>query len=220
MRILEAFALHNLGMTEARLGLVDRGIEMQREAGRIADETGAARLRIHARVYEALLLLWRIGQARAEGHDIQESSDLAAAQALASFVEAEVRQLPALLPTARFVSAAVSYSRGEIGEALGLAQEAVELTRANPVEEWEELTHLTLIETLFAVDDDGGADSALEAAFSAICDRARKIARVEHRNAYLERIPEVARIVDLAKERLGKSLPFFNSLPLRPPPKG
>jgi hypothetical protein len=208
MRILEAFALHNLGMTEARLGLVDRGIEMQREAGRIADETGAARLRIHARVYEALLLLWRIGQARAEGHDIQESSDLAAAQALASFVEAEVRQLPALLPTARFVSAAVSYSRGEIGEALGLAQEAVELT------------HLTLIETLFAVDDDGGADSALEAAFSAICDRARKIARVEHRNAYLERIPEVARIVDLAKERLGKSLPFFNSLPLRPPPKG
>lgn len=219
MRILEAFALHNLGMTEARLGLVDRGIEMQREAGRIADETGAARLRIHARVYEALLLLWRIGQARAEGHDIQESSDLAAAQALASFVEAEVRQMPALLPTARFVSAAVSYSRGEIGEALGLAQEAIELTRSNPVEEWEELTHLTLIETLFAVDDDSGADSALETAFVAICDRARKIARAEHRNAYLERIPEVARIVDLAKERLSKSLPFFNSLPLRPPPK-
>jgi hypothetical protein len=29
----------------------------------------------------------------------------------------------------------------------------------------------------------------------------------------------VHRIVELAKARLGKSLPFFASLPLRPPPK-
>ncbi|NUP12674.1 MAG: protein kinase [Polyangiaceae bacterium] len=218
MRILEAFALHNLGMTEARLGLVDRGIEMQREAGKIADETGAARLRIHARVYEALLLLWRVAQARAEGSDIQDASDLAAAQFLAAFVEAEVRGVPVLLPTSKFVSAAVAYSRGAMDEALELAREAVKLMQERPVEEWEELTYLTLIETLFVFDRDADADRVIETAFSAICDRARKISRAEHRNAYLERIPEVARIAELARERLAKTLPFFAALPLKRPP--
>jgi tetratricopeptide (TPR) repeat protein len=218
MRILEAFALHNLGMTEARLGLVDRGIEMQREAGKIADETGAARLRIHARVYEALLLLWRVAQAHADGSDIQDAGDLAAAQFLAAYVEAEVRSVPVLLPTSKFVSAAVTYSRGATEEALELAMEAVKLLKDQPVEEWEELTHLTLIETQLALEDDAAANHAIEEAFSLVCERARKITRTEHRNAYLERIPEVCRIVELAKERLGKSLPFFAALPLRPPP--
>lgn len=218
MRVLEAFALHNLGMTEARLGFVDRGIEMEREAGRIADECGAARLRIHARVYEALLLLWRVAQVRDDGHDTQDASDLAAAQALASFVEAEVRSIPVLVPTSKFVSAAIAYSRGALEDALELARDAVALTQNRPVEEWEELTHLTLIETFAALEDDASADRATEAAFSAICERARKITRSEHRHAYLDRIPEVARIVDLARERLGKNLPFFASLPLKPPP--
>lgn len=219
MRILEGFALNNLGLTEARLGLVDRGIEMQREAGRAADDTGAARLRIHARVYEALLLLWRIAQARADGHDTHDASDLAAAEGLAAFVEAEVRSVPVLLPTARFISAAVAYSRGAIEEALVAATEAVRLLNEQPIEEWEELTHLTLIETLLAADQETEANKALEVAFSRICDRARKISRAEHRHAYLERIPEVSRIVDLARERLGKSLPFFAALPLKRPPK-
>ncbi len=218
MRILEGFALNNLGLTEARLGLVDRGIEMQREAGRAADDTGAARLRIHARVYEALLLLWRIAQARADGHDTSDASDLAAAEGLAAFVEAEVRSVPVLLPTARFISAAVAYSRGAIDEALVAATEAVRLLSEQPIEEWEELTHLTLIETLLAAEQEAEANKALEAAFSKICDRARKITRAEHRHAYLERIPEVNRIVDLARERLGKSLPFFAALPLKRPP--
>lgn len=220
MRILEAFALHNLGMTEARLGLVDRGIEMQREAGKIADETGAARLRIHARVYEALLLLWRIAQARADGYDIQDASDLAAAQFLAAYVEAEVRSVPVLLPTSKFLSAAVAYSRGSLEEALDLAKDAVRLLQDNPVEEWEELTYLTLIETSIALGAEAEANQVLESAFQSICDRARKIARSEHRHAYLERIPEVNRLVTFARERLGKNLPFFAALPLKPPPPG
>lgn len=220
MRILEAFALHNLGMTEARLGLVDRGIEMQREAGRIADETGAARLRIHARVYEAVLVLWRIAQARADGHDMQDASDLAAAQALSAFVNAEVRNIPVLLPTARFVAAAVAYSRGELEDALVLSRDAVELLKKQPVEEWEELTHLTLIESLLGFEDQElEANRRIDAAFSMVVERARKIGRAEHRHAYLERIPEVNRIIELAHERLGKNLPFFASLPLKPPPR-
>ncbi len=219
MRILEGFALNNLGLTEARLGLVDRGIDMERESGRIADETGAARLRIHARVYEALLLLWRVAQARADGHEMQDASDLAAAAALASFVEAEVRSVPVLSPTARFICAAVAYSRGALEEAIALSGDAVRLLAEQPMEEWEELTHLTLIESLIADEQDEQANLALDAGFTLVCERARKISRAEHRHAYLERIPEVFRIIELARERLGKSLPFFAALPLKPPPR-
>ncbi len=105
-----------------------------------------------------------------------------------------------------------------IDEALVAATEAVRLLSEQPIEEWEELTHLTLIETLLAAEQDAEANKALEVAFAKICDRARKITRAEHRHAYLERIPEVNRIVELARERLGKSLPFFAALPLKRPP--
>ncbi len=219
MRILEAFALHNLGMAEARLGFVDRGVDMQHDAGRIADETGAARLRIHARVYEAMLMLWRYGQARSEGRVGTEASDLSSAQALAAFVEAEVRAVPALSAVSRFLSAAVAYSRGAVDDALAHARAALEIHQRMPMEEWEELTHLTLIETLHVKGDAAEANKALENAFQAVCDRARKIQRPEHRTAYLERIPEVERIVSMARTRLGKSLPFFAALPLKPPPR-
>jgi tetratricopeptide (TPR) repeat protein len=220
MRILEGFALHNLGMAEARLGFVDRGIEMQREAGRIADETGAARLRVNARVYESLLLLWRYAMARAEGRAGQDASDLGAAQALAAFVQAEVRNLPALATTAKVLGAAVAFSRGQLDDAATLARDAITAVAKEPLEEWEELLYLTHVETVLAKGaPKEEADQAIEQAFSVVCERARKIGRTEHRNAYLERLPEVRRIVEIAREKLGKSLPFFASLPLKPPPK-
>jgi hypothetical protein len=219
MRILEASALHNLGMSEARLGLVDRGLEMQREAGRIADETGAARLRVNARLYEALLLLWRYAVARAEGRASPDASDLQAAQALAAFVQAEARALPALATSAKFITAAVAYSRGQLQDARDSAQSAVDALATVPMEEWEELLYLTLVETQLAMGDGAAADRALEGAFNCVCDRARRIARPEHRNAYLDRTPEVRRIVELAKTRLNKTLPFFNAILLKPPPK-
>lgn len=219
MRILEASALHNLGMSEARLGLVDRGIEMQREAGRIADETGAARLRVNARLYEALLLLWRYAIARAEGRASPDASDLGNAQALAAFVQAEARTLPALATAAKFITAAVAYSRGQLQEARDTATSAIAALATVPMEEWEELLYLTLVETHLALGENEAADKVLDAAFTGVCDRARKIARTDHRNAYLDRIPEVGRIVSLAKTRLGRTLPFFASIPLKPPPK-
>jgi tetratricopeptide (TPR) repeat protein len=220
MRILEASALHNLGMSEARLGLVDRGLEMQREAGRIADETGAARLRVNCRLYEALLLLWRYALARAEGRaSSSDASDLNAAQGLAAFVQAEARTLPALATSAKFITAAVAYSRGQLQDAREQASSAVASLATVPMEEWEELLYLTLVETHLALGENAEADKVLEAAFNCVCERARRIARTEHRNAYLDRMPEVGRIVSLARTRIGKTLPFFNTIGLKPPPK-
>lgn len=217
MRILEAFALHNLGMCEARLGLVERGLEMQRQAGKIADETGAARLRVHARVYEAILLLWREQQLRDEGRT-NDGAELEAATALASYVEAEVRGLEALRPTGCFLLARVALARHDHARAAEHARRAIELVERTPVEEWEELTHLTLVEAELALGHVDRAHAALDAAFLVVCDHARRIPRLEQRNSYLGRVPEVREIVTLARERLGRSLPFFAALPpLRPP---
>ncbi len=217
MRILEAFALHNLGMCEARLGLVERGLEMQRQAGKIADETGAARLRVHARVYEAVLLLWREQQLRDEGRT-NDGAELEAATALASYVEAEVRGLEALRPTGCFLLARVALARHDHARAAAHARRAIELVERTPVEEWEELTHLTLVEAELALGNVDAAHAALDAAFMVVCEHARRVPRLEQRNSYLGRVPEVREIVTLARERLGRSLPFFAALPpLRPP---
>ena len=71
------------GMSYARLGNLDEGIDCQRQAARIADETGAARLRIHTRCYEAIFLVWR-----------GAPGDLGAALTLARYVCEETRQPP------------------------------------------------------------------------------------------------------------------------------
>ncbi len=114
MRILEAFALHNLGMCEARLGHFDRGIRMQRDAYKIADETHAARLRFHARVYEILFVLWKASAARARGADITD--DLARARSLLATIEELASSLPSLAATASFVAAEVHLAVFAAGE--------------------------------------------------------------------------------------------------------
>src|SRR5262249_39498644 len=100
MRILEAFALHNAGMSYARLGNLDEGIDCQRHAARIADETGSARLRVLTRCYEAIFLVWR-----------GAPGDLGAAHSLAAFALEEARVSPTLYLVALFVTARVQLAR-------------------------------------------------------------------------------------------------------------
>ncbi|MFT3764189.1 MAG: protein kinase [Minicystis sp.] len=196
MRILEAFSLHNVGMSYARLGNLDEGISCQRHAARIADETSAARLRIHTRCYEAIFLVWR-----------GAPGDLGAAHTLARFVCDETRSIPALYTTAIFVLAKVQLARRYLESALELSREAIQRLEALPVEEWEEFTRLTMVESLLAMGHEQEADMVLDAAFQAVATHAGRVAGPDHRKAYLTRIEEVRRIVDLARDRLGRLLP-------------
>ena len=196
MRILEAFALHNLGMSYARLGNLDEGISCQRHAARIADETSAARLRIHARCYEAIFLVWR-----------GAPGDLSAAHALARFVCDETRSIPALYTAALFVLAKVQLARRYLESAVELAREAHQRIAMLPVEEWEEYTRLTLVESLAAMSLDQEADAVLDTALRSILARASAIGRPEQRQAYLTRLEEVRRLVELGRERLGRNMP-------------
>jgi tetratricopeptide (TPR) repeat protein len=204
MRILEAFSLHNVGMSYARLGNLDEGISCQRHAVRIADETSAARLRIHARCYEAIFLVWR-----------GAPGDLAAAHTLARYVCEETQQHPGLYTIARFVLAKVQLSRRYVESAMEIAREVNQRLAAGPVEEWDEYMRLTLIDALFALGYEADADAVIDTAFRAVIDHAGAIARSDQRQAFLTRLEEVRRIVELAGERLGRSLPEFPDRPSR-----
>jgi len=194
MRILEAFALHNLGMSYARLGHRDLGIDHERQAARIADETNAARLRVNTRIYETVFLVWRGGP-----------GDLSAALNLARWAVEETRTQPALQSIAIFALSRVQLARRAVDAAIELARDANGRLDAAPVEEWEEMIRLTLIEALLTVGETEEADAALDQAFRALKERVRNIRQAHHRDAFVRRNEEVYRIVQLAYHRLGLS---------------
>jgi eukaryotic-like serine/threonine-protein kinase len=198
MRILEAFALHNAGMSYARLGNLDEGISSQRHAARIADETGAARLRVLTRCYEAIFLVWR-----------GAPGDLGAAHTLARYAGEEAHGSPSLYLVALFVLAKVQLARRYLESALEAAREVNQRLAAGPVEEWDEYMRLTLVEALYTMDHREEGDAALEDAFRAVVARASTIGRGDHRRAFLTRNEEVRRVVELGGERLGRVLPPF-----------
>jgi tetratricopeptide (TPR) repeat protein len=205
MRILEGFSIHNLGMSYARLGHVDQAIDFERRAATIADECGAARLRVLARVYEAVFLVWR-----------GAPGDHGAALTIARYVAEETKNHPALGVAAHFALARVQLARRSLDAALEAAREANQRLASGPVEEWEEFIRLTLVETLIALGHHDEADAVLDVAFRALIERVGAIRRVDHRAAFLGRNEEVASIVSLAAERLGRALP---SMPAAPPPR-
>jgi tetratricopeptide (TPR) repeat protein len=199
MRILEAFALHNLGMSYARLGNLDLGIDHQRQAARIADETNAARLRINTRIYEIIFLIWR-----------GAPGDLATALNLARWVVDETQAQPALQILAVFALSRVQLARRAIEAAVETARDANARLAAAPVEEWEELIRLTLIEALLASGEEQEANAALDAAFTSLSEHVMSIRYTHHRDAFVRRNAEVYRITELAYHRLGR---YFQQSP-------
>ena len=186
------------------IGNLDEGISCQRHAGRIADETSAARLRIHARCYEAIFLVWR-----------GAPGDLAAANTLARYVCEETQQNPGLYTVALFVLAKVQLARRYLESALEIARDVNQRLDAGPVEEWDEYMRLTMIDALFALGYHADADTVIDTAFRAVVEHAAAIAQSDQREAFLTRLEEVRRIVELAGERLGRALPDFSDRPAR-----
>ncbi|MEZ4300764.1 MAG: protein kinase [Polyangiaceae bacterium] len=195
-RILEAFSLHNGGMSCARLGQIDEGIEYQREAARIADECNAARLRINARVYEAIFLVWR-----------GAPGDLGAALSIARYLVEETRSVPSLQINASFAYARVQLARRDLGAAIEAARDAYRRASAGPVEEWEEYIRLTLAEALYEAGATQEADMVLDVAYRVLLERARGIRREDCRQAYLYRNEECRQTLQLAQARLGTPAP-------------
>src|SRR5262249_32525602 len=94
--------------------------------------------------------------------------------------------------------------------ALEAAREASEPLSSGPVEEWAEFIRLTVVEALIALERHEEANRALETAFEQLIAQARSIRRPDHRRAFLSRNEEIARLVELARDRLGRTLPNFS----------
>jgi eukaryotic-like serine/threonine-protein kinase len=202
MRILEALSLANLGMSYARLGNLDDGINCQRQAARIADECNVVRTRIHTRLYEVIFLVWR-----------GAPGDLATALSLARSIESEAGGHPAHSAAALFARARVQLARRVTDEAVFAARAAYQRLADNPLEDWDDYIRLTMVEALLATGAEAEADAALEVGFRAVHERASGIRRHDHRVAFLTRNDEVRTLLEIAQARLQLSLPEFPDFP-------
>ncbi|MGK4005420.1 protein kinase [Sorangium sp. So ce1036] len=200
LRALEGLALHHLGMSCARLGDLEEGIAHERAASRIADECQLARLRIVSRLHEALFLVWR-----------GAPGDYGTAYALARWLcEETSRHAAALQPLASFALARVQLARRELRAALDAAREAGRRLESGPVDAWDASIRLALVEALLATGHDAEALSALDAALTAVAARVDAIRDRRHRDAFVRGSDEIGRLLSLARERLGRSLPAIS----------
>jgi hypothetical protein len=96
--------------------------------------------------------------------------------------------------------ARVLLDRRQLLDALALAKQAQdELDQLGGVEEGEALVRLMLAETLYGVGDQEAAAHATRVAATRLTERAAKITDPAWRASFLERIPEHARTLELAR---------------------
>ncbi|WP_437746611.1 protein kinase [Sorangium sp. So ce1504] len=203
LRAIEGFALHNLGMSYARLGNIEEGVALERQASGIADACQISRLRFAGRLYEALFLVWR-----------GAPGDHATAHAVARWLcEEAAHHAAALQAMASFAMARVQLARRELRAAVDAAREASRHLAGGPIEEWSDAIRVTLVEALLAIGDEREANAALDAAFSALAARVEALRDPRQRDAFLRGNDDVGRLIALARERLGRSLPSTS----RPP---
>ncbi|WP_437593401.1 serine/threonine-protein kinase [Sorangium sp. So ce1000] len=197
LRAIEGLALHHLGVSHARLGDIEEGIAFERKASQIADECQLSRLRIAGRLCEALFLVWR-----------GAPGDHATAYSVARWLGEETAgHATALQAMASFALARVQLARRELRAAVDAAREASRHLAGGPVEEWSDAIRLTLVEALLAMGEEREANAALDAAFSALAARVEVLRDPRHRDALLRGNDDVGRLIALARERLGRSLP-------------
>ena len=146
---------------------------------------------------------------------------------IAEAVSRDVATVPALAPGAAFLLAHVHLSiartlrgadaRSSLEGAAAHARRFAALLEKTPVEEWEELARLTLVDAHLRLGHSADAEDALRVAHERVVHRARHMRLVPHREAYLERVPEVQATLALAETRLGLRLPTFGppALPKR-----
>ncbi len=115
-----------------------------------------------------------------------------------------LQEVPSLLPAAVAALARALLAQGRLPEALPKAREANALADAGgrviDDGEGEGMIRLILVECLFASGDEAGAREALRKAFHRLKEKAAAIDKPEWCAAFLKRLPDHARIMDLARQ--------------------
>jgi hypothetical protein len=133
-----------------------------------------------------------------------ESGDLDGAAESAARGVREAENHPVARAFALTVGAAVHLAGGRSAEALSAARDAKALLdELGTIEDGEQLTLLVFAEALRASGDVALARRAIEDARDALIARAAKIRDDRLRRGFLERVPENARTLQLAREWSG-----------------
>jgi tetratricopeptide (TPR) repeat protein len=111
--------------------------------------------------------------------------------------------MPTALPSSLATQAMVRLARGDARGAREAALRAVELMRAHKVEEGEAYVRLAYVEALLAAGEGDAARHELQAAATRVRERAERIADEKLRASFAERIPEHARLEELAGKLVG-----------------
>jgi len=175
----------NLGLLRGYLGDFDEGLALVRGARAFYQKLGDDRMMGIARTYESILLLARGDATAAEAE---------AAGAAATLTAIATSRADALAARAR---ALLVLGRAE--EALRDAESAhAVLAELGSVDDGETRIRLAYVEAL-AASGDARLAPALAETVAKIEDRARRLADPELRRFFLERVPENARVLALAR---------------------
>lgn len=190
MRAIVAEAKHNLTHVLLRQGGCSEACVVGRDAADIYADAGNVRMERATRIYLALALL--------------ACGDVPAALEQALAAAEPIPALPQIRAHALAVVAQVHLAAGRAAEALAAAAEAERyVAGGGRLEEGEFLVSLSFIEGLFAAGEEARALAALAAARESVLSRGATIDDDTARARFFTGVPENARLLALARDRLG-----------------
>lgn len=185
LKDLSAGARHNLGMTLARLGRMEEARSMERLALRVAVSLKNRRLESGCRTYLAMILFL--------------SGDLEGAAREARAAVDMLSVAPPMRAHALGILGRVLVQAGKPEEALAATSEAISLMQgASGIEEGESVITLGHAEALGALGRTEAQCQVLAYAASRLQERATHIGEAAFREGFLFRVPENARVLELA----------------------
>jgi len=187
---LGSVARANLGIVLARAGRVDEARVLLEQAVELARAQQNHRFHGYAQLYVAMLEL--------------ESGRFEAALAAAKLACEISRRLTAPRAVGLAVQAQALLGLGQVDAALQASSDAVDVSNLlGGIGEGEARIWLASAEALFASGHDDAGREEIARARTRLLERAERIRDVHWRTSFLEYVPENARILALATERLG-----------------
>ncbi len=184
---VELLAKHNLGLALARLGHLDEACQLESEAADKLTSQGYPLLGAISRVYLALALILGGNYAAAE-KEVLVAEGLLSDKPAAAYAAA--------------IHAESLLGQGRFAEALAQAERGMQIVSSHggTVDEGESIVRLAHARALQAAGDVEGARAAIRAASDRLYERASGIRDDDVRRSFLERVPENAATLAMARE--------------------
>lgn len=179
-------AKQNLSLALAHKAALDEAHALARSTAELFEQRGQRRMAAMSRLYLAAILLL--------------DGDLTSAESEAHTAFALSPEGTSVQCESQIILARVLLARGQTGQALDLATQAMHSMQVlGGLEEHEALVYLVHAEALHASGEIERAREVIVVARERLLDRAAKIDRPDWRRSFLENVPDHARTLELAR---------------------